>query len=352
MDQNPVNATIERYRSLARRFRQGDIGRSGLKIARAAAKHVTEPHLLELHDAVVFSGEWFVGVGREVLCDLFLQTPSPPHSAYLVRFVAGQVELVLEEPLDLSATSAFLLGGCANYCHWLLDYLPRLALYDRADIPLLVNMPVTSFQRQSLELLGIAESRLICLDYPRTYRVRHLFYPSIASSSIVPPHAFRPEIVAWLRKRFRDVAGGGQGHRKLFISRARESDAYRRRLLNHAEVIAVAQRMGFEIIEPQTLSFLDQIRLFSQAAVICGAHGAGLANIVFAPEDARVVELIGPRLGENPVSQIFQNVAKLLGQTFSRLIGSSDVRAPIVLNHLPYETYTIDPFALERLLRD
>ena len=39
------------------------------------------------------------------------------------------------------------------------------------------------------------------------------------------------------------------------------------------------------------LSFREQIELFATAEVVIGVHGAGLANLVFAPENTLIIEL-------------------------------------------------------------
>ena len=83
--------------------------------------------------------------------------------------------------------------------------------------------------------------------------------------------------------------------------------------------------------------------MFSEASIIVGAHGAGLANLIFAPPTAKIVEMIGPRLDrEQLVSLIFRKLAAVLGQNFVRVIGKSDETAPVNMNHLPFETYTVE----------
>jgi len=55
----------------------------------------------------------------------------------------------------LAVASAFMLGGCPNYGHWLMDYLPRIALW-KSDVPLLVNSPQLPFQSESLAIAVFA----------------------------------------------------------------------------------------------------------------------------------------------------------------------------------------------------
>jgi capsular polysaccharide biosynthesis protein len=128
-----------------------------------------------------------------------------------------------EPAVELSVRRCFLLGGCTNYCHWLLDYLPRLQFY-RADCgPLLINGPVQSFQAQALTHFGIKMSDVMPLEYPRAYRVNKLFYPRTASTV---------STIDWLRDKFNGLRVPGRAQRKLFISRAGSLQTYARKTIS------------------------------------------------------------------------------------------------------------------------
>jgi capsular polysaccharide biosynthesis protein len=77
--------------------------------------------------------------------------------------------------------------------------------------------------------------------------------------------------------------------RRLFVSRA---DAPRRRITNEASVRACVARHGFETVVPSEIPPLAQALLFSEASHIVAPHGAGLANLLYAPQ-ARVLEIFG-----------------------------------------------------------
>jgi len=44
-----------------------------------------------------------------------------------------------------------------------------------------------------------------------------------------------------------------------------------------------------------TMSVLEQIELFSNADVVIGTHGAGLANILFCKPNTKVIEIFQAR---------------------------------------------------------
>ena len=57
----------------------------------------------------------------------------------------------------------------------------------------------------------------------------------------------------------------------------------------------------------------DQIKLFSQAVAVVGAHGAGLTNAIFAPRGAVVLELLPQLLQRASVTMIFWHLAVSVG---------------------------------------
>jgi capsular polysaccharide biosynthesis protein len=352
-DQAALQRAAQRYLALANQFRSDQPTKADFNVFRGPEIFSSSPGLQELRNAVVLSGEWFVIAGGKAYCDTFVQTPSPPLSAYIVGRKCG-ITLLCERPVELPAHECFLLGGCPNYAHWVLDFLPRIAFYRLNYGPLLVNGPLLPFQIQALTHLGVSAENLVALDYPRTYLVRKLFYLSTGSAIAMPPLTFQPAIVDWLRDKFVKTPADSRRGRKLFISRAGHPEIHGRRLLNEAEIAAIASQQGFEIIRTEELSFETQVTLFSEASVIAGPHGAGCVNMVFAPRGARVIEMIGPRSHreQQPASRCYVNIATILGQNFVRIVGQSDENKPVFMDHSQYETYTIDPNKFRHAIRD
>jgi capsular polysaccharide biosynthesis protein len=82
---------------------------------------------------------------------------------------------------------------------------------------------------------------------------------------------------------------GSSGDRRVFISRA---GAAHRRLLNEAECARVLEKsFGVELVTTERMSLREEIALFRRASLIVATHGAGLANIAFAPKGTGVIEL-------------------------------------------------------------
>ncbi len=346
-----IEAAAGRYADLARRFRPDAPAPQEFVASDGRRRVIAQPTLLDCRDAIVLSGEWFVLMGADIFADMYVQTPVPPVSAYLVATGADNaIALLYEEPRPIDA--GFLLGGCPNYAHWLADYLPRLMFYRDPALPLLMNRPLTSFQRQSLSFLGIRDDGILELDYPGAVRVGRLFVPATCSALAMPPLGLRTAVLDWLVTTFAPLCDVARRDRRIFVSRAGEPHLHRRRLLNDAEIEDVARSEGFDIVAPERLSFTDQVTLFAEAGIIAGPHGAGLFNAIFAAAGARVIEMIGPRLaGEAIGSEMPSKVAAYRGQSFQRLVGATDLATPVAANHPAFETYTIDPAAFRRAVK-
>jgi len=80
--------------------------------------------------------------------------------------------------------------------------------------------------------------------------------------------------------------------RRLYIDRR---GAPNRRLVNETEVIAALARFVVQPVSLDGATLADLAALFADAELVVAPHGAGLANIVFAPHDCRVVELLPDR---------------------------------------------------------
>ncbi|MDD5261026.1 MAG: glycosyltransferase family 61 protein [Methylacidiphilales bacterium] len=194
----------------------------------------------------------------------------------------------LPKPLHLRGTIADLtcLGDGKNYCHWLLDCLPKIHVLREAGLfssidKFLVNA-LTPFVTDTLEVFNISPDRIISLEQTGEYLSLEKF---VALSPLTS--AFRPRwIFEFLQKAFtRPVSETRK--KRLYISRG---DAPTRRVLNDAEVFTALKPLGFEKILMNGLSVREQAALFAEAGAIVASHGAALANLAFCKTGTTVVE--------------------------------------------------------------
>lgn len=162
-----------------------------------------------------------------------------------------------------------------NYAHWLQWHLTKIVLLQKHGLADGVIVPPPhGVVAESLELLGMRGAREL--------REEVL---AVGELTVVGIDSYRASLLRDLRAR---LAPAGVARRKLFISRR---GATRRRLLNEERCWAMLEARGYERVVMEDYRFAQQIALMGEAAAVVALHGAGLANILFAPEGARVVEI-------------------------------------------------------------
>jgi len=180
------------------------------------------------------------------------------------------------------------VAGKPNYFHWWVDTLPRLAVAEAAGIrrfQVIVPDRMEDWQRESLERLGISSNRWEPFGDDH-WQVESLLFPSLMGYSGM----VRPWAVDWLRRKI-GLPKPAAGKRRLYLRRTK---AGYRQVANEAELLPILKSYKFEFLETQGMSLAEQMKLFSSAEVVVSIHGAGLANLLFAPPKTRVVEFMSP----------------------------------------------------------
>jgi len=188
-----------------------------------------------------------------------------------------------------------IAGGSTvhNYYHWLVESLPKLLLikdteyFKKIDYFLIPNW-TSNWKRQTLELLGIPESKiidtlehpnikakyLVCNKHPQMYGFTSLWILEIVRNFILPQ-----------TKRTNSTS------EYVYISRTRSK---KRIILNEDKLMETLLPFGFQKYELEDLTMLEQAALFNKAKIVIAPHGAGLGNIIFCESLAYVFELFPP----------------------------------------------------------
>jgi capsular polysaccharide biosynthesis protein len=194
-----------------------------------------------------------------------------------------------------------LIGGHANYYHWLLNWLPRLFLLEICGFfqgKLLVNGTLANFQRDTLEYLT-AQDNYETIRMKDVVFVKELLVPVFFMNPVHSPFA-----ITELRRRAQSDMNRLLP-RKLFISRKNASG---RKIVNEKELFGVLKEKGYELVQLEKLTFTEQIKLFSNATHIVAPHGAGLVNMVFSRDLVFVVEIFNTAW-----SRVFWSLGSLVG---------------------------------------
>jgi len=98
-----------------------------------------------------------------------------------------------------------------------------------------------------------------------------------------------------------------------YFSRIRTSiKAGERAVINEPFIEKALNRIGFETIYPELLSFQEQIKLINSASVICGLPGSALHNCVFMKPGSILIEIADARSpgASHPMQQICNKLSR------------------------------------------
>ena len=227
----------------------------------------------------------------------------------------GSTRALVEEPVESVRVAAGLCmfgGQSRNYGHWLCEFVPRMLVYnDRRcpeGIPLCIDdhMPATHAEAMALldargrpvlrlpprpiefGLLGLAP---VPAFFPFDMKPGRRVYDTIWPADIMG--ALSAGILDGARER---GALGGRTGCRLFVSRKAFTQ---RQLTNEAEIADALRSRGFEVICPETMTFLDQVDAFHSAEIVVGSCSSALTNGLFCRPGCQILGLINANLGFN-----------------------------------------------------
>jgi capsular polysaccharide biosynthesis protein len=241
----------------------------------------------------------------------------------------------LPKPMRLHGTCVSLVSdwSCRNYAHFLLDGLGRLGLVSGVR-GLSSNIdyfycptPPGPAAAVLLDKLAIPPEKRVWASPELLVEADVLLVPSFPGYSLT----YWPWLPRFLQTVTR-AAGTARGTRRLYVSRR----ASTRHAVSEDELESVLLAAGFEIYEPS--DHPTQPEDFYDAAIVVGAHGAGLANLAFCQPGTKVLEII-PTDNAYP---FYYSLALAANLDYSYIAGMSTTeRAPRDFGPSPYD-FTID----------
>ncbi len=181
-------------------------------------------------------------------------------------------------------------GAVPNYGHFVIDCLMSVAMIQSAGAHRsydFIYPPLKPWHREHLALLGVAP-----IELPHKYcYVEDAVFTDCMGLYLRNPN----RNLAVLPARQRSALGCSPGRSgKIYVSRR---GSQKRVFLSEDRLESLLAAKGFRIVQPETLSVRDQISLFAGSAVVVGCAGAALANAIYCPAGAVVVEIL-PRTME------------------------------------------------------
>jgi glycosyltransferase involved in cell wall biosynthesis len=253
-----------------------------------------------------------------------------------------------------------------NYFHWLVEYLPRLlnALEGGAhrDAPLLIPVGLPKTMIRALEIVNDGEFPVCTIPQNAAVQVDKLYVPSMHSFIVdglgLPLSqigALSARHLQFLRNKvLHNIARSGNANelpRKIYLSRGKRGRA----LSNERDIENALHRIGFQSVDPVTMSFEEQVRLFRDAEVIIGPSSAALANIIFCERDPIVLSLIA---AHNADFGIYANLLQVVGNgRFSHVLGRPKISPSAARNnheymHVDFTVKASDVIESLRLMED
>ncbi|WP_170937362.1 MULTISPECIES: glycosyltransferase family 61 protein [Rhodomicrobium] len=214
------------------------------------------------------------------------------------------------------------LEGAGHYFHFFASLLPLLTYLERehaASEPLTVLVPADGplFQRQVCAAVAAAYPAVRFEGLGKGERAevsRYLWLHHASDNAEWLPvdRKAAARLTGLVRAHYglAEPRGGGQ----MFFSRG---DAKQRRLLNEAELEAVAAAKGFARFEAHAGNHREQVRAFGDSDMIVAVHGAGLTNLLFARPGTTVIEIFP----ENCVKSTYLWLALKLGLDYRAVLG-------------------------------
>ena len=206
----------------------------------------------------------------------------------------------------------FFIYNFDNYYHFLYDTLPYLYtyLYLKNKIPelkLLINYPnkfKKDFYRFNMEFL----EKIVNKDDILLYQKEHIYSKIYISSSLThggysnnPP---RPEIYKIFQIIKSTVVLNIKTPELIYVSRRTwiNNDktnigtdyTNRRKMINEDILVEELTQLGFVEIFAENLTTDEKIKMFSNAKIIIGSIGGGIANLVFSNKSTKSIVLVTP----------------------------------------------------------
>lgn len=272
---------------------------------------------------------------------------------------------------------SFLLAptpGAHCYYHWMLDILPKLGLLERQGVALdsidhfLVRQITGDFQRETLQRLGIDESRIVETIDRQYLQCENLLHVDMNNGINLKMNRFIP---LWLKHKFLssaevelpsvpglqiDAGVAGTDRLRLYIGRP---EGVRRGILNEDAIKPIVEAAGFRMVVMEGLRVAEQVALLSRADALMAPHGGALTNMVFCRPGIPVIELMSRH-----VYPYYYGLAELCGHRYHAIMQDPEKDYGRLVNHriaqafadpelqwrTQNESFTVDTAAVEAMM--
>lgn len=305
-------------------------------------------YVAQASQAQVFGSSNMVVVGDDIIC----------HDLFRARYDYTSEELTWntvaiidsnsararwlqrdKQPLYVEKAAVFLDACASNYAHWLSEVLPRVALFCSQpqfdDVPIVVDARLHKNIMDSLLAVTGDARDIIALPASRSMVVNTLYITSVAgyvpfdqrgdntaehSHGLFSHYSQRCmlERLSHQKQLTGQHAKSIDWPEKVYLRRTSGV----RKLINNDALEAALETHGFVAVEPEALTFDQQVMLFQNARVIVSPTGAALANAMFCRPGAKVVVMMGRH--KKMIYKYWLNMLSFLDVHVCYLLGTID----------------------------
>jgi hypothetical protein len=221
---------------------------------------------------------------------------------------ADRREIIVDGPVSCP------LFATPIYGHVLLEAIPRLAslavlrrLGVRFNLALPQNAP--EFFTQLAELY-FSRSEILWFDsqseviVPVTALLAPMCHTHYNFHPLLNEHLSELRLRLGLPSVPEALGPQQRSMRAIYLSRSKLPMPHR--LTNAGEIDAEAEALGFEVVHPESLSFLEQVRLYDSTTLLMGEAASALHNAIFCRPGTPVISLNAFSNLQNAISRLRQ----------------------------------------------
>ncbi|WP_122928461.1 glycosyltransferase family 61 protein [Sphingobium sp. LF-16] len=224
-------------------------------------------------------------------------------------------------------------AGSFNYGHWLVDDLPRakawIELNAKHGINSVVLLPshgekMNDIRMSSLKCLINKDICVEFVDIEDRIKIKNLYFATPVSFH---PRIKNPASINFIREKACALYSdhGFEAKKRLFVARRPPNS---RSIINFDEVWNFLKLRGFEMVEPEKLDFVDQVKIFREAEIVVGQMGAAMTGTMFC-QPATPVIYLAPIGWAEP---FYLDLATVGGQHYNILAGPTSGDGPAYMS--------------------
>jgi hypothetical protein len=296
-----------------------------------------EIYVATIAEATVIGGSNLSIVNNEIISHdlLTISTDLTPEERHFRLNRKGNVfrltyKIITKKYGKLAEAASFVDGLSINYAHWMTEVLPRIVSFcsnsQYRNVPIIVDDKLHQNIMATLERV-VGRRKVYLLPLNHAVKIDKLYVTSVAgyisyeqrykNIKASSEGKFNLNAMRLLVSLFKPLNDKRRTPQRIYL---RRSSGYRN-LTNQNEIEALLTRHRFTIVEPEKLSFLEQVNYFSKAKVIIGPTGASFANLIFCNKKVNLAILVNN--DRNMIYKYWVNLASIMGIQVNYITGKS-----------------------------